>query len=143
MPVQYKADLNGWLGSDRSLAEWTRRMWKTAKVWIYANIVDGKYYVTCYGIMSGPFGNYLEAFNEWSTALPRTQERDPYMDWREAHPRHAYALENHHHDWCLKAVDDKKGEFTEEEMDRLWQTATMFESGEDLTGVPVEESSCG
>jgi hypothetical protein len=49
------------------------------------------------------------------------------MDWREAHPRHAFALENHHQNMCVDKVANP--EFTEEEMEHLWQTATMFESG--------------
>ena len=127
MPVMYNADLNGWLESDLTLAEWSKRMWKTAKFKIYANPVEFKYYVTSHGLRSGPFETYHEAHREWLSVTPITQQRDAYMDWREANPRHAYALENHHHHMCIEKVNNP--EFSEEEMEHLWQTATMFENG--------------
>ena len=128
------ADLNGWLESDLTLAQWSKRMWKTAKFKIYANTHEYRYYVSSYGLASGPFESYMEAFNEWSSVSPRTQQRDAYMDWREAHPRHAYVLENHYHRMCVEKVSNPR--FTEEEMDRLWQKATMFEEGCQQEGYP-------
>lgn len=136
MAVRYKADLNGWQDSDKTLAQWTRLMWKTGKIKIYV-MLDG-YYVGGSGIASGPFDTYPEAFAEWSSAHPNTQVRDPYIDWREKNPRHAWALETHYPDWCRDVISGKIIAFTEDEMFSLWQAADVLEGLNRKTSVEKE-----